>query len=118
VSREIDLEKVQDDGDELVRGFQAVIEAKYGEGALAKEDLLTFQQEIGALGYAINNLQAMVASLVMERFISQGESFPETVEIVRQMMMADAHDMATEGARRLEIGIVLALSKRKKSTSH
>lgn len=119
MSREsIDLQKVQDDGEELLKRFGAVLDEKFGEDALAKEDLAVFRHEVGALGYAINNLQATIASLLIERFISQGEDFEETIELVRQLMMADADAMALEGARRLESAIAIAALRKKKVTSH
>jgi hypothetical protein len=112
------VEKMIADGDDLLDQIQSILKSKFGDDALAKESLDDFQQEIGALSYAVNNIQATIASLLIQRFVAQGDELEGSVDIIRQMMMADTHESAMEGLRRFQLGLAIATALSKKPTSH
>ena len=122
--KQSELDKIEQDGQEIAEGFHQVIEKKFGTEALMKDALQDFLMESAAVGYAVNYLNSVLASLVIERLVEQGDSIEKAQTEVAAMMAEDAKMAAKEGGLRFQTGLAAAkammeaLPKQKKYTSH
>lgn len=122
MSRPLDYDKIERLGSEILIEFQASVRKVLGPDYLTSPDLEAFTEEAGAVSYAVNFTNAIIASLMIERFVHEGATLDEAHAEIQNALALDAAQMADEGRARYEHGLQVAAAMlarlTKKSTSH
>lgn len=120
----INLKEMQDNGEAIYDNIEADLKSRFGNDFLSKDDILEFALEAGSVAYALNMMNATLASLLIERLVSETDTSAEQAyEEISDVLVRDAREMAKEAFERYKssVSIVEAfqkIDKSKKPTSH